>query len=288
VNRPPVFESIANTQVEAGQILELNLSASDPDNDFLVYALTYNLLGSSLTGQTYRWTPSADQTGTHALVFTVSDGKGGAAATTATITVGSSSTPGENPPVTNTNNPPIFNSIANKTIQANTALEITLSATDPDGNALSYTAANKPAGSTLTCQVFHWTPSSNQVGNHQIIFTVNDGNGGNDSETVTITVNAAPTQTPDPPVVTNRAPNLEIFGPQRILGGESIRIELVGADADSDAITYSVTNNPEGGVLAAVPYTHGRRRPTRWANIVLPLRQRTALAILPMLTSLSL
>jgi hypothetical protein len=69
-------------------------------------------------------------------------------------------------------------------------LEFAISATDPDQDALTYSALLLPTGATfiVATGVFSWTPSSDQASSHIVTFTVSDGLLTN-SEDVTITVN---------------------------------------------------------------------------------------------------
>ena len=85
-NRVPVLGSLADRSVVAGESLTIRLSGSDADGDALQYGVS-GVAGGSLSGDTFRWTPSAGQVGTHRVVFTVSDGRGGEATRTVTIRV---------------------------------------------------------------------------------------------------------------------------------------------------------------------------------------------------------
>lgn len=70
--------------------------------------------------------------------------------------------------------------------------EFTITASDPDGDDLSYTANNLPTGATFdpVNQKFSWMTGSADVGNYTVEFTVTDDGSPplNDSETVTIVV----------------------------------------------------------------------------------------------------
>jgi len=68
-------------------------------------------------------------------------------------------------------------------------LTITLNATDPDENSISY-STNATFG-TLTDNVFTWTPGPDDSGIYHVEFTASDGQL-EDTETVTITVNDIP------------------------------------------------------------------------------------------------
>ena len=85
-NRVPVLGSLADRSVVAGESLTIRLSGSDADGDALQYGVS-GAPGGSLSGDTFRWTTRDNQVGTHRVVFTVSDGRGGEATRTVTIRV---------------------------------------------------------------------------------------------------------------------------------------------------------------------------------------------------------
>ena len=144
--------------------------------------MTGNPSGSSLSGSTFTWTPSAGQAGSYTMIFTVSDDNGGTDSSSVTVTVAAPTPP------TPSNQSPTLTAIADKTIEENQTLSFILSATDPDGDTLTYAVADNPAGSALTGNSFSWTPTPAQVGSYTPFFTVSDGKGGTNSKSVTITV----------------------------------------------------------------------------------------------------
>ncbi len=68
-------------------------------------------------------------------------------------------------------------------------VEFTVSAIDPDGDTLIYTASGLPPGASFDpgTGTFSWTPSAGQAGTYSIRFEVSDGLS-TDFEDVTITV----------------------------------------------------------------------------------------------------
>lgn len=92
--------------------------------------------------------------------------------------------------------PPVLDPIGNKTVAEGELLQFTVNATDIDGDPLTYSASGLPEGATFdpATRVFSWTPDFNQAGtpSPQVTFNVTDGNGGADSETITITVTDTP------------------------------------------------------------------------------------------------
>jgi signal peptidase len=93
---------------------------------------------------------------------------------------------------------PVLGSIGDKTLEAESSLEFTISATDPNDDALTYSASILPEGANFTGQTFSWIPTSGQVGTYSnILFEVSDSKY-TDSENITITVVAIP-----PPEISN-------------------------------------------------------------------------------------
>ncbi|MBI3330703.1 MAG: hypothetical protein HYZ96_01165 [Candidatus Omnitrophica bacterium] len=103
------------------------------------------------------------------------------------------------------NQPPVLNPIGNKSTSEGQLLQFTISASDPDGDPLTYSTGPLPAGSSFTpsTRVFSWTPGFNQAGSPAVLFSVSDGIAA-DSETITIVVKNVPlavkkvSDSPDP------------------------------------------------------------------------------------------
>jgi hypothetical protein len=88
VNLPPAIVGIGPRNVEVGQVLVVNPSASDPDDDELVYSLTDLPVGAVFDLETgFRWSPSEDQVGIHVVKFIVTDPHGAQSSEAVTITV---------------------------------------------------------------------------------------------------------------------------------------------------------------------------------------------------------
>jgi hypothetical protein len=86
-------------------------------------------------------------------------------------------------------------------------LQFTVSATDPDGDTLTYSFSATPSlpGATINSSTgaFSWTPGYDQQGSHSVRFTVTD-NGSpsmSDFEDITITVNNVICNSPDVPAI---------------------------------------------------------------------------------------
>ena len=93
------------------------------------------------------------------------------------------------------NSPPVLSKIGNKTIPETMTISFTISATDEDGDTLTYSASGLPSGALFNAatKTFTWTPTYSQSGTYPVTFKVEDGHGGSNSETMIITViDAAP------------------------------------------------------------------------------------------------
>ncbi len=90
------------------------------------------------------------------------------------------------------NHAPMLNPIGNQVVDLGGTLNFTVTASDPDGDALSFTATNLPPGAVFDPETrsFTWTPTPgiNPTGTYDVTFIVFDG-VLSDSEKITITIN---------------------------------------------------------------------------------------------------
>jgi hypothetical protein len=89
------------------------------------------------------------------------------------------------------NHAPVLKAIGNQTVDEGKNLSFTVSATDTDGDSLTYSVSALPSGATFEAatKTFSWTPTYSQGGQYQVNFLVADGFGGQASEMITIMVN---------------------------------------------------------------------------------------------------
>ncbi|MBM3250043.1 MAG: tandem-95 repeat protein, partial [Candidatus Omnitrophica bacterium] len=229
VNRAPELAAIGNKSITAGQLLQFTVSATDPDNDTLTYSVNGlpNGAGFNSATKTFSWTPASTQVGTYQVTFSVTDGTLG---DSETVTI-----------MVTTNQPPVLSPIGNKSVNENQLLQFTLSATDPENSALTYSATGLPGGASFNAstKTFSWTPSFTQAGTYQVTFTVSDGML-TDSEAVTITV-----------ANVNRAPELAAIGNKSVNAGQQLQFTVSASDPDNDTLTYSATGLPSGASFNA-------------------------------------
>ncbi len=228
VPHAPELGEIDNQNVNEGALLSFTIIGSDQDGDTLTYSASGLPQGATLNPSTgaFSWTPTYLQAGSYQVTFTVSDGN---------LT--------DSQPVTITvndvNRPPVLGSIGSRSIDEWQNLAFRVSATDPDiDNVLTYSATILPIGATFNSATgaFSWTPNGTQAGPYQVTFTVTDGHGGEDSETVTITVADVTNQ---PPACGAAAPNPAVIWPPN---HKFVPVSIVGvSDPEGGPLTIRIT-----------------------------------------------
>src|SRR5690606_998860 len=186
------------------------------------------------TGQ-FVYTPNANYNGSDSFNVTVSDGNGGTAISVVTIGV----TPVNQAPVSTNQN---------LTTDATVALNGAISASDPDGDTLTYSISGAPANGSVTLNSttgsFVYTPNTDYSGGDSFVVTVNDGNGSTTTSTITIGVNAV-----------NGAP-VANDDTVSVIEGDSVTVAVRSNDTDpeNDSLTVTgVTQGANGSVLIDTP-----------------------------------
>ncbi|WP_373694403.1 putative Ig domain-containing protein [Geobacter sp.] len=233
INHAPTVSKPTDQSSTVGGEVSFQILASDPDNDELYYTATGLPSGLGIdyyTGIIMGKAATTVTPGTFPVTVTVKDPSNAAVTTTFywIITNGT------------VNSPPVLATIANQTLTEDTAATVTLSATDADGDAISYTVSGGSAatvaasisGATLTL-----TPAANYTTATAISFTVtaNDGKGGTNSRSFTVTVGAV-----------NDAPSVTNPGAQTGAEGAAVSLQVSASDLDGNTLTYSATSLPTG------------------------------------------
>jgi hypothetical protein len=227
VNQPP---SITSAPVTAGVHLQpysYTVTAADPNNDTLTFALTTFPLGMTIDSSTglIQWTPPG--TGTLPVTVQVSDGKGGTASQSFNVTV-----------VPLPNGPPQLASLPNRIIPLGTKLQVRLAAHDPNPqDTLAFSLPSGPAGAVLNpAPLLEWMPSAGQLGSHAFQVRVQDPTGASDTRTFQVEV-----------VNTNLAPQMNPQPDATIPAGTPFSRLLTAQDPNpGDVLTFALVFGPGG------------------------------------------
>ena len=234
VNRRPALDTITPKGVVRPNTLTFTATASDDDYregtaDTVTFSLTGTLLdGASITSAgDFSWMPAANQTGSHDVTVTVTDGTGLTDSQVVTITV-----------TTQPNAVPDLNSIGPKSVNELVPLKFNATATDDDGDTLTFSLDGAPlAGASISAGgQFTWTPSEMQDGTHDITVQVSDGKvGGTNSTEFTVTVTEV-----------NRRPALDTITPKGVVRPNTLTFTATASDDDyregtADTVTFSLT-----------------------------------------------
>jgi hypothetical protein len=222
----PVGFQLGGTDVE-GDALTFTVDTAPPAS---AGALSCDAAGACT------FDPTPDTNGDVPIGYTVSDGSLSSSAVFTVV-------------VDPINDPPAATDQAVATSE-DTAVSITLVATDTEGDALTYSAGSAAHGSVAcTDASCVYTPASNYNGSDSFTFTADDGTSPSNTATVALTV----TSVNDAPQALDIAKTTDEDTPVTIL--------LMATDVDGDAITYTIDTPPAHGTVTnpgagmAVTYT---------------------------------
>ena len=199
----------------------ITLTGSDADGDRLTFTVGSGPSNGSLsgTGPERTYTPNADYNGSDSFTFSVNDGYADSSLATVSLTV----TPVNDAPVA-----------ADQwaTTAEDTAKPITLTASDVDGDMLTFSVVTGPSNGSLSGTVpdLSYTPSADFNGPDSFTYTASDGSLSSDTATVAITVEPVN----DVPVATNDS--------AATYEGTATAITVLANDTDADGDLLSVMN----------------------------------------------
>lgn len=225
-NEVPVITSEPLASGYVGSAYRYQVGASDADGDALTYSLGEAPDGVAInnTGN-LSWIPEPDQTGEHRIQVNVTDERGATARQAFTVAVSA------------TNQAPVIESIPPQGARVEQPYQYDAEATDPDGDALTYSLLQAPSGMMIDSGTgnVEWTPAESQEGSATVQLAVADGRGGQQAQTFDIQVlkdNTAPTIVSAPTTVTE--PETEyVYQPS-------------ANDPDGDPLTFSLQTAPSG------------------------------------------
>ena len=219
-------QSLSGTEDTA---VTFTLMGSDADGDALTFAISALPVHGFLTGvlPALTYIPDAHWHGDDSFTFTVRDGA-------------STSSPGI-VPIIIMNDAPVTAAVVVST-EEDTAAAAVLTASDIDGDALTFSIATAPAHGTLSGSVPNliYTPEADWNGEDNFTFIAGDGAVNSIPGIATITV----TRVNDAPLAV--APS--VFTAEDI----ALPVTLAGTDIDGDSLTFAVTVPPAHGTLSGI------------------------------------
>ncbi|HYR51881.1 MAG TPA: PKD domain-containing protein [Candidatus Dormibacteraeota bacterium] len=233
-DRPPVISSPGTVTGRANHLVTFTATASDPDGDAITLFQANGTQNTALppgsvwtvnasnTSGTFTWTPTQDQVANYGIDLVAYSGSVGLRAIKVTrINVLA-------------DRAPVITVPATITVAEGTPLSVTLTATDPEGDAIaSLTATGLPLGATFSSGVgnttgrLDWTPGFQDAGTYPVTFIARNLLTG--TATTAITVSNA-----------NRAPVANPGGPYTGIAGIPVTFNgTMSSDPDGDPLAYA-------------------------------------------------
>ena len=230
---PPVAQSQSVTAT-SGSPSDITLKATDTGGSALTYAIVSGPKSGTITDLnkdtgTLVYTPTDGFSGQDRFTFKASDGTTDSNTATVTVTVSQAASP------------PVAQS-QSVTATSGSPSDITLKATDPGGNALTYAIVSGPKSGTITdlnkdTGTLVYTPTDGFSGQDRFTFKASDGTTDSNTATVTVTVS----QAASPPVAQSQSVTAT--------SGSPSDITLKATGPGGNALTYAIVSGPKSGTI---------------------------------------
>ncbi len=245
-NTPPVaVNDVATTGLDTPVVIDVLANDSDADGDPLTIAMTSTPTGGSVViatdGKSLTFTPDSGFVGATSFTYTIRDGRGGSALATVSVTV--SETPGNQPPVAVDDT---FSLVQGSPL---TTLDVLTNDSDPENDPLTITAVSPATNGSVAIatgsQSLTYQPNANFIGVDSFTYTIEDGQGGTATATVTVAVTGPDNQ---PPMAVDDGFNILADGPSRTLS-----VLTNDSDPDGDPLTITNVSTPSSGTAILTP-----------------------------------
>jgi hypothetical protein len=244
-NNTPVISGSPPASVVAGSAYAFTPTASDADGDPLTFTITNQPSWASFNANTghLSGTPTRSQVGTFAnIIITVSDGTTSASLPAFSIEVDAPA-----------NRAPVISGTPATSVVAGSGYSFTPTASDPDGDMLTFSVSNLPSWATFSAAsgALTGTPSSANVGSFSnIVISASDGTLSSSLPAFTISVSAA----------ANPPPTISGTPATTANAGTAYSFTPTAADPNHNTLTFSIQNMPswanfstQSGTLSGTP-----------------------------------
>lgn len=262
INRNPVAngDSIVTTRNSGGVVIDVlgNDSDPDPDTSLSISEVTQPSNGTVVNnGSAITYTPNAGFIGEDSFTYTIDDGNGGTATATVSITV-------ENI------HPQAQDDSATANGSEVTVIDVLANDSDPDNGVLSVVAVTQPSNGTVSINAdgtVSYQANTDFEGADSFSYTISDGDGGQSTATVAVTVLPQTASTNITAkdddfviiLVTGDNINLDPLQNDYDADGNPVRITEVSqpgnVSINSDGLTLNYTKTSPGTVIESFTYT---------------------------------
>jgi len=199
-NQPPTIAPIASQEVDAGASLDINVTTADPDGD--VVNLFVSSSNTSIAGVQVSGAAQIRVTGV-TITVTANDNRGGLTSTAFIVTVKGQ------------NQAPVISPILAQQVEVGQAIDVAVSASDPDGDTLSLEAESDDVGIVMATVLDPATVrlTGIGIGTANVTVTASDNKGGVIKTTFQVTVGQP-----------NRAPLVGAIAAQTLAVGDTLDV----------------------------------------------------------------
>ncbi|MBN2473443.1 MAG: peptidylprolyl isomerase [Pirellulales bacterium] len=225
----PTLEPIDDVKMARGESLDVTLEASDPDDDPLTFDVVVEdttLVSASVENGVLTLVATENGGGQTSVTVRAQDDAGGTAEQTFTVTVGV----------------PALAPIDDVTLSRGQSLDVTLEASDPDDDPLTFdvsVADTSLLSTSLDGEVLTLVAAEGAEGQTNVTVTVSDGT---DQAVQTFAVT----------VLDNAAPVLQLPDDVVLYSGAPLHIPLEASDEDGDPLTFSVTSTAPDALTTTI------------------------------------
>ena len=224
-NTAPTISGSPATSALVGQTYMFSPTAADAEGDALTFAIAGTPAWATFSPSTGLLSGTPTSAGTASgITISVSDGKATTALAPFSITVQAAP-----------NRAPTISGSPVTSITVGTAYSFSPTASDPDGNPLTFSIANKPVWAAFDPATgrLSGTPTVAST-TSGITISVSDGQASATLPAFALQVTAAP----------NRPPTISGAPATTVTVGTAYSFQPAASDADGDPLTYSIQNKP--------------------------------------------